>query len=174
MERPYLDVVSSHLQRGGSVLDLGCGNGVPIARYFIEDGYAVTGVDAAPAMIAHGQQRFPQAEWIVGDMRGLVLDRRFDAIIAWDSFFHLDQDEQRAMFPVFQRHIAPGGVLLFTSGPHAATAIGSMYGEDLFHASLAPEEYRALLAAAGFNVLQFVPEDPKCGGHTIWLAQAER
>ena len=173
MERPYLDAVSSHLQHGGSVLDLGCGNGVPIARYFLEGGYAVTGVDAASAMIAHCRQRFPKAEWIEADMRGLDLDRRFDAIIAWDSFFHLDQDEQRAMFAIFQRHIAPGGALLFTSGPHSGTAIGCMYGEDLFHASLAPEEYRALLAATGFDVLQFVPEDQKCGGHTIWLAQAE-
>jgi SAM-dependent methyltransferase len=174
MERPYLDAVSSRLQPGGSVLDLGCGNGVPIARYFLEGGYAVTGVDAASAMIAHGRQRSPQADWIEADMRRLDLDRRFDAIIAWDSFFHLDQDEQRAMFAIFQRHIAPGGALLFTSGPHSGIAIGSMYGEDLFHASLAPEEYRALLAATGFDVLQFVPEDPNCGGHTIWLAQAAR
>jgi SAM-dependent methyltransferase len=173
IERPYLDAVTSRIEPDASILDLGCGTGEPIARHFIEHGYAVTGVDAAPAMIALCRRRFPEATWIEADMRSLALDRRFDAIVAWDSFFHLDQDEQRAMFPVFERHIAPRGALLFTSGPHAGTAIGCMYGEDLFHASLAPDEYRALLAATGFRVLQFVPEDPKCGGHTIWLAQAE-
>jgi hypothetical protein len=47
-----------------------------------------------------------------------------------------------------------------------------MYGEALFHASLAPEEYRQLLARAGFRVLLYRPEDPDCGKHTIWLAQA--
>jgi cyclopropane fatty-acyl-phospholipid synthase-like methyltransferase len=102
-----------------------------------------------------------------------VLERRFDAIIAWDSFFHLSQDEQRAMFPVFQRHIAPNGILLFTSGPRADEHVGTMYGEELLHASLSPDEYRALLARSGFRVLHFAPEDPKCGGHTVWLAQAE-
>ena len=172
IERPYLDAVTSGIEPDASILDVGCGAGEPIARHFIEHGYAVTGVDAAPAMIALCRQRSPDATWIEADMRSLALDRRFDVIIAWDSFFHLDQDEQRAMFPVFQRHIAPRGMLLFTSGPHAGIAIGCMYGEDLFHASLAPEEYRSLLAATGFQVLQFVPEDPKCGGHTIWLAQA--
>jgi cyclopropane fatty-acyl-phospholipid synthase-like methyltransferase len=171
MERPYLDSVSSHLQPSASVLDLGCGSGVPIARHFIESGLAVTGVDAAPAMIALCRQRFPHATWIEADMRGLSLGRRFHAIIAWDSFFHLDQDEQRAMFPVFERHIEPGGMLLFTSGPRADIAIGSMYGEDLFHASLAPSEYELLLASAGFRVVRLKPEDPNCGGHTVWIAQ---
>ena len=173
IERPYLDAVTSGIEPDASILDVGCGSGEPIARHFIEHGYAVTGVDAAPAMIALCRQRFPEATWIEADMRSLALDHRFDAIVAWDSFFHLDQDEQRAMFPVFERHIAPGGMLLFTSGPHSGIAIGCMYGEDLFHASLAPDEYRALLAATGFQVLQSAPEDPKCGGHTIWLAQAE-
>jgi SAM-dependent methyltransferase len=173
IERPYMDAVTSGLQPGAGVLDLGCGAGDPIARHFVEHGYNVTGVDAAPAMIALCRQRFPEATWIEADMRGLALARRFDAIIAWDSFFHLDQDEQRAMFPVFARHIAPGGKLLFTSGPRADIAMGSMYGEDVFHASLDPEEYEFLLEAAGFRMLRFQPEDPKCGGHTVWLAQQD-
>jgi 2-polyprenyl-3-methyl-5-hydroxy-6-metoxy-1,4-benzoquinol methylase len=172
IERPYLDAVTSRLQPGAGVLDIGCGAGDPIARHFIEHEYDVAGVDAAPAMIALCRKRFPDATWIEADMRALALARRFDAIIAWDSFFHLDQDEQRAMFPVFQQHILPGGMLLFTSGPRAGIAIGSMYGEDLFHASLDPDEYRSLLASVRFHVLRFQPEDPHCGGHTIWLAQA--
>jgi len=174
MERPYLDAVASHLGRGAAVLDLGCGTGEPIARYFIERGYDVTGVDAAPSMLAMCRARFPNAEWIEADMRTLGLTRRFDAVIAWDSFFHLDQHEQRAMFPIFERHIAPGGLLLFTSGPRDDVAIGEMYGEALFHASLDAEEYRALLAARGFRVLRHVIEDPDWGGHTVWLAQANR
>jgi SAM-dependent methyltransferase len=171
-ERSYLDAIAAQIAPGTSILDLGCGTGEPIARYFIERGCHVTGVDAAPAMLAISRQRLPKAAWIEADMRMLALDRRFDAIIAWDSFFHLDQDEQRAMFPIFERHIAPNGLLLFTSGPQAGVAIGNLYGEELFHASLDPDDYRALLVSSGFRVLRHVIEDSECGGHTIWLAQA--
>jgi len=173
MERGYLTEVVTRLRPGARVLDLGCGAGEPIARFFIERGFDFTGIDAAPAMIAICKERFPNAAWAEADMRGLVLPFRFDALIAWDSFFNLTRDEQRSMFPVFRKHIAPAGVLLFTSGPRDGEAIGDLYGNPLFHASLAPDEYRSLLQGSGYRVLRYQAEDPACGGHSVWLAQAD-
>jgi trans-aconitate methyltransferase len=171
MERTYLNDMCSRLRPGAEILDLGCGAGEPIARFLIERGYELTGVDAAPAMLAMCAQRFPAGKWIEADMRSLDLDHRYDAIIAWDSFFHLNPDEQRDMFPIFQKHITPNGVLVFTSGPKASEAIGNLYGHDLYHASLDPDEYRQLLARSGFRVLLYREEDPDCGRHTVWLAE---
>jgi hypothetical protein len=108
--------------------------------------------------------------WLVRDMRNLSLGQRFDAIIAWDSFFHLRPDDQRAMFRVFRDHAGEGASLLFTSGPDAGEAIGSLYGRDLYHASLSAAEYRELLQRHGFEELLHRVEDAECGGHTVWLA----
>ncbi len=171
MEKFYLDRVLAHLVDGASVLDLGCGSAEPIAKFFIDNGCRVTGVDAAAAMIAMCRNRYPQHTWIEADMRALDLRRRFDAVIAWDSFFHLPAGEQRAMFPVFAQHAAPGAPLLFTSGPQAGVAMGEIYGHPLYHASLDTAEYEALLDANGFKVLLHRVEDPDCGRHTVWLAQ---
>ena len=125
-ERGYLSEIVGRLGRGATILDLGCGAGEPIARHFIESGLVLTGVDAARSMIRLCRSRFPHSTWIEADMRSLDLDTRFDAIVAWDSFFHLTGDEQRAMFDVFARHIRPNGLLLFTSGPKAGEAIGDL------------------------------------------------
>lgn len=171
MERSYLEEISSRVGPGASVLDLGCGVGEPIARFFMNAGLAVTGVDAASAMIDICKGRYPDAEWINGDMRGLDLGRKFDAIIAWDSFFHLERDEQRAMFPVFARHAGKGCLLLFTSGPANGEAIGSFHGHELYHSSLDAAEYEQLLDDEGFEVLVHKVEDLDCGGHTVWLAR---
>jgi len=107
-------------------------------------------------------------------MRKLALQRRFDAVIAWDSFFHLTQDDQRGMFAVFRDHVAPDGLLLFTSGPGDGVVVGELYGRALYHASLSAEEYRTLLDGHGFSVLRHCVEDPACGGHTVWLAESRR
>lgn len=169
-EKGWLDRFLGAVPPGGTILDVGCGMGEPIARYLLEKGFAVVGIDSSTTMIGLCRERFPKAQWIVADMRGLDLGRRFDGVIAWDSFFHLDRDSQRRMFPRFAAHTALPGALLFTSGPEEGEAIGSYAGEPLFHASLSPREYRSLLADNGFAVLAHAAEDPACGGHTVWLA----
>lgn len=171
-EKRWLDAFLAAMTRPGRVLDLGCGNGQPIAGYFIQQGFALTGVDGAEAMISRARTQFPAQRWLQHDMRTLALGETFDGLIAWDSFFHLSQDDQRQMFSVFARHSHPGSVLMFTSGPADGIAMGEFEGEPLFHASLAPEEYRARLTEIGFTVLEMKAEDPDCGGHTIWLAKS--
>jgi trans-aconitate methyltransferase len=162
------------LPPGGAVLDIGCGAGAPIGAAIVSAGHTLTGVDSSAPLLALAQARLPGATWIEGDMRSLALGRVFDGVIAWDSFFHLDHDDQRAMFVRFAAHAAPGAALMFTSGPAHGVAIGAYAGEALFHASLDPAEYRALLATNGFAVLAHVPEDPACGGRTVWLAARPR
>lgn len=170
-EKAWLDRFGALLPTGGGVLDLGCGSGEPMAAYLIGLGHAVTGMNSSPAMIDACMKRFPQQEWIIGDMRALALDRTFAEIVAWDSFFHLGHDDQRRMFPLFRAHAASGAALMFTSGPAHGEAIGDMGGEPLYHASLDRAEYRSLLDENGFVVVEHVVEDPDCGGHTVWLAQ---
>lgn len=170
-EKGWLDRLLALLPPGAAVLDLGCGMGEPIARYLIEQGCAVTGVDAAPLSIELCQRRFPDHTWLVGDMRTVALPRTYDAILAWNSFFHLPHADQRQMMGVFQRYAAPHACLLFTSGTTHSEAIGSYQGEPLYHASLDTAEYRALLDAHGFSIVAHVVDDPSCGNHTIWLCQ---
>ena len=104
-------------------------------------------------------------------MRTLTLHRHFDAILAWNSFFHLCPEDQRGMFLIFGRHAGTQAVLMFTSGPSHGEAIGTYKGEPLYHESLDGTEYRLLLDQNGFDVESHVVEDPDCGHLTVWLAR---
>lgn len=141
-----------------------------IAKYFADKGYHLTGIDGSHKMIATAKTRV-NARFLVGDMRQCDLQEKFDCIIAWHSFFHLSQDDQRAMFTIFEKHMNPGGILLFISGPEAGEVWGENGGENLYHASLSTAEYNKLLATHHFEVLQHVVEDPACGDATIWMAR---
>ncbi|MEZ0223628.1 MAG: class I SAM-dependent methyltransferase [Alphaproteobacteria bacterium] len=171
MEREYLSIILERAKKHGSVLDLGCGSGEPLAKYFIDHGFSVTGIDIAAKMIAICNERFPAQEWMVGDIRDFHLNRTFDVILAFDSFFHIAPDAQRKMFPLFRDHAADGALLMFTSGPKEGEVYGTMEGIDFYHASLDTEEYRTLLNSHGFEVLVHKIEDPAVGERTVWLAQ---
>jgi SAM-dependent methyltransferase len=171
LEAAWLQRLAALLKPGAEILDIGCGSGEPLARDLISAGFAVTGIDSSPSLIAICRERFPDQKWIVGDMRALELGARFDGAIAWHSLFHLSPDDQRGMFARLAAHLREGGVLMFTSGDDEGVRVGEWQGEPLYHASLSQEEYRSLLEAAGFEVLDFRPRDPECGGATVWVAQ---
>ena len=174
IEGAWLDRFQALLPSHASVLDLGCGSGRPIARSLMERGYKVTGVDAAPAMIALCQQDYPSGDWHLADMRTLSLGRTFDGLIAWDSFWHLSPDDQRRTMAIFRTHARPHAALMFTSGRTSGESVGTLGGEPLYHASLDETEYRALLNSHGFDVVAHETDDPVYNLHTMWIASRRR
>jgi SAM-dependent methyltransferase len=170
-EKPWLDRFLALLPSQPEILDIGCGMAEPIAAYLIGRGAGLTGVDSSPSSVALARARFPAHQWVVADMRALDLGRRFDGLLAWHSFFHLCPEDQEPMFVRFRAHARPGAALMFTSGWSRGEAIGEWQGEPLYHGSLDPEQYRALLDENGFEVVDHRVEDPECGHATVWLAQ---
>jgi SAM-dependent methyltransferase len=169
-EGDWLDRFLVLIPPGSEVLDLGCGSGRPIARYLIEQGRRVTGVDSSPELIALCQERFPGQTWQVADMRELDLGKRFSGVLAWHSFFHLKPSDQEAMFATFAAHAAPGAPLMFTSGWNRGVAMGEFQGARLYHASLDPDEYHAQLRAHGFKAVAHKVDQYEAGAAAVWLA----
>ncbi|MEM6371735.1 MAG: class I SAM-dependent methyltransferase [Pseudomonadota bacterium] len=172
-EARWLARFAASLPDGARVLDLGCGAGEPIARWFMAEGFAVTGVDFAEPMLAIARRRWPDGDWRQGDMRRLNLGETFDGIVAWDSFFHLTPDEQRRCIADMARHLVPGGALLVTVGPRAGEAQGNVGGETVYHASLSPAAYAACLEDNGLRLTGFLAEDPDTDKHSVLMARKD-
>ena len=171
IEQKWLDRFLGFIDRQEHILDIGCGAGEPIAKYFIDQGYRVTGLDFSKSMIDICKSRFPDHDWFIGNMINFALGKKYKGIIAWHSFFHLPLDDQRKALECFARHLAVDGVLMLTVGPENSEVLGHVCGEKVYHASFDPEEYSEILAQFGIEIVEFVPEDPDCFGSTILLAR---
>ncbi len=169
-EKAWLDQFLARASAEAAILDVGCGSGDPIAAYFLAQGRAVTGVDAASAMLAIALDRFPQARWIEADMRTLDLGETFGGVLAWDSFFHLNANDQRDCLPRLCAHVAPGGAMMLTVGPDRGDVIGHVDGAPVPHASLSPAEYAKLFEREGMRLTDFKADDDACDGHTVLIA----
>lgn len=172
-EARWLARFTAGLTDGARVLDLGCGAGEPIARWFIAEGFQVTGVDFAEPMLEIARARWPDGDWRQGDMRHLDLGETFEGIIAWDSFFHLRPDEQRLCIAHMARHLVPGGSLLVTVGHKAGEVSGTVGGEAVYHASLSPTDYVLCLEQNGLRLTGFLAEDPETNEHSVLMARKD-
>ncbi|MEM8655115.1 MAG: class I SAM-dependent methyltransferase [Pseudomonadota bacterium] len=170
-EARWLARFASGLADGARVLDLGCGTGDPIARWFKAEGFAVTGVDFSEPMLEIARDRWPDGDWRQADMRDFELGQTFDGIIAWNSFFHLTAEDQRSCIARMARHLKTGGTLMLTVGPDAGEVQGSVGGEAVYHASLSPADYVVCLDVNDLRLTGFLAEDPETNRHSVLMAR---
>jgi cyclopropane fatty-acyl-phospholipid synthase-like methyltransferase len=137
------------LPSGATVIDLGCGTGVPISQALIERGFKVYGVDASPTIVAAFRARFPSAPVECPTVEDSdFFARTFDGVVAWGLFFLLDAEVQRRLIKKVAGVLQRGGRLLFTAPNESGSFPPDvMTGRSQF--SLGYEEYRKALQAEG-------------------------
>lgn len=144
-----------------SVLDLGCGHGMPISMALIEDDFTVYGVDASPRLTTAFRDRFPQAHVAceaVEDSR--FFDRTFDAVIAVGLMFLLSPEAQLRLIAKVADTLKPGGRFLFTSPAQMCTWNDELTGRQ--SQSLGADAYKDALLNVG---LALVAEHVDEGGN---------
>jgi len=103
-------------ERGGPVLDIGCGTG-RVAFELAAQGHEVVGVDADPSLVAAFNRRVADsgldAHAHAADARSLALDRRFPLAILPMQVAQLlgGAPGRSAMLAAAARHLEPNGLL---------------------------------------------------------------
>jgi SAM-dependent methyltransferase len=161
------------LQAGATVLDIGCGAGIPWTRA-LADRFDVTGIDISPRQIDAARRNVPSATFIVGDISSATFEEgRFDGAIAFYSIAHLPVDEHAPLFDRLARWLRPGGLLL-ASVPVAESAgwTGDWLATTMFFSSLGADTYRAILRDLRFELLaveETIAEEPEGPARFLWV-----
>ncbi|KAA6463040.1 class I SAM-dependent methyltransferase [Acidobacteria bacterium AB60] len=142
---------SRGLPGGGSVLDVGCGTGLPISQVLIERGLEVFGVDASPSMVAAFRRNFPDAPVECAAAEdSTFFGRSFDGIVSWGLFFLLDEGTQRRLLSKVAGALKPGGSFCFTA-PQPICSWNDAMTQQL-SLSLGYEAYKEAMAADGLEL----------------------
>lgn len=143
----------SHLlPAGGSVLDVGCGSGVPISETLISRGFQVYGVDASATTVSAFRERFPSVPAECSSaLEATFFDRKFDGVVSWGLFFLLHADAQCRLIAKIADALPTGGQLLFTSPWQICSWADAMTGQ--VSVSLGRDGYRQALESASLELV---------------------
>jgi SAM-dependent methyltransferase len=143
---------SQLLPAGATVLDLGCGTGIPISLTLTAHGCNVYGVDASAGMITEFRANFPTAAVQCAAVEDSdFFGRTFDGVVAWGLFFLLTAEVQLRLIAKVAGILPSGGRLLFTAAREPGAWLDGM--TDRPSISLGYEAYRVALDAEGMSVV---------------------
>ncbi len=159
------------LRRGARILDGGCGLGDWVL-FLRRQGYDAVGMDISRKTVAQLNNRFPEANFVSGDIRSTGFEpESFDAYFSWGVFEHFEAGPQDCIREGL-RILKPGG-LLFISVPldnlrQSLRAIGAkpkpaQAKEHFYQYRFTRAELGRELSGAGLELVSFQPVHKRQG-----------
>jgi ubiquinone/menaquinone biosynthesis C-methylase UbiE len=174
-----IEKIDALLPATASVLDLGCGTGVPTARDLTAAGRRVVGVDIAEGMLELAREQVPAAEFVHADVRELPADfGRFGAVTAFFSLLMLSRAEIEQTLTKIRGWLEPGGWFSLSMVDLDADSLPVEFlGVPVFVTGYPQDQLAAKLTAAGFRVasiktVQFTPAGTPPESQIFALCQA--
>lgn len=113
----HLTSLTDRLEKNARILDLGCGNGLPIDKYLVEKGFKVIGIDLSEEQIRQAKINIPSAEFKVMDMDNLDFENKsYEAVISFHSIYHLPRSGHEKLIKKIYDILVEGGYLMITMG----------------------------------------------------------
>jgi SAM-dependent methyltransferase len=172
----WLRRFAATLPGGGAVLDLGCGNGLPVARE-LAGRFAVTGVDLSPLQVERARALVPLARFVCADMTTVELSpASFAGVAAFYSIINVPVSEQPALLRRIAGWLSPGGHVLATVGRDAWTGVEENWrgvaGARMYYSQASVHDYRSWFAVAGLEIVE-EGREPREGnpGYAVLLAR---
>ncbi len=104
--------------KGVGILDLGCGTGLELEKYFILNPDAqITGIDLAPGMLKALKSKFSDKNitLILGSYFDVPLGyNKFDAAVSVESLHHFTKEEKIPLYTNLYNALKPDGYFILT------------------------------------------------------------
>lgn len=149
----------AELPPGGSVLDVGCGDGIP-ALAAIAERHVATGVDISAAPSEAASKNVPAARVLHGDIAAQEFaPDTFAAIVVFYVLEHLPRVEHGLLLSRFAEWLLPGGQrLVTTERGDDPGSVGEWLDVPMYVSQFDEEGTTALLQAAGFDLVHLEVE----------------
>jgi len=172
-----LKMLNARLAPDSRILDIGCGTGLPVSRWLVDQGHRVNGLDISEKMLALARKNVPEADFCVADL-ALLKPRQFtvDAVTCIFTLFHVRRDLHAEIFGTIRTFLNGRGLFLISTGKVAWEGKEEFLGSTMVWSHFGVETYRSIISASGFEILdeREHPGSDKidADSHPIFLAQA--
>lgn len=136
-----------------NVLDIGCGNGLPISKIFLDRGFSLYALDASARMVESFRTNFPDVPIVCETVEESDFFKiPFQAIISVGLMFLLTPSIQEELIKKASHSLQVGGKFLFSAPSPQAEWKDVLTGR--ISQSLGAEKYKEILNQYEFELME--------------------
>lgn len=169
----FLEHLNRLLSPKSHILDIGCGAGKPVDRFFVERGHIVTGIDLSEKMIDLARKNVPEAHYSVRDMSELITGEfQVDAIVSFYAIFHIPREQHQTLFKKMNSFLPKFGLILVSMG--SSEWVGkeeNFHGAEMYWSHYGADKNTELVINAGFELVLNQIDDTGGEKHQILIAK---
>ena len=168
----YVQQLLKYLPKNSTILDLGCGAGVPVDDLLIKAGHSIIGIDISSEQIKLARKNCPGGEFWISDIEDLVMSQyRVQAVVSFYTIFHIPREKQGELLKKMASFLPKGGMLLITMGDREFEGEHTLHGVKMWSSQFGTAKNRKIVEGVGFKIL--LNEMDNSGGerHQVILAQ---
>ncbi|KKR10161.1 MAG: Ubiquinone/menaquinone biosynthesis methyltransferase UbiE [Candidatus Woesebacteria bacterium GW2011_GWA1_39_21] len=154
-EHSILKFFSDLLPHGGKLLDVGCGSGQPITKYFYDKGFNIEGFDISQNQIEKARRNLPGSILSINEMAKYEYPTAyFDALVCLHSLEHTERIHHKEIMKKFYSALKPGGLMLISANTVAFEGLKPLVGEiQMFYSNFDIAETKNLVNWAKFSTI---------------------
>jgi len=171
----YLENLEKQLSPSSEILDLGCGAGKPIDRFFINKGHSVSGIDISKTQIKLAKRNVPEARYKVKDISNLKrAEYQVNAVVSFYTIIHVPRETHEELLSNIHSFLPAGGLALLTMGSSDWEGIEEFYGTEMYFSHYGPEKNSQIVEKAGFAIVLDEIDANKGEKHQVILARKNK
>jgi len=153
-----LGMLLKRLRNGSRIIDLGCGAGIPVAKFIMDKGCLVTGIDFAAGMLELARKNVPKARFMKMDITKMNFKpNSFDGAVSFYAMIHIQRQKHSHTYKKLHKILKPNAIMLINAcGTDANGWEGyekDYLGVPMFWSFYGPNKTLRLIKNAGFEIL---------------------
>ena len=152
--RMEIEEFIEYLPSGGTILDVGCGGGIPVLKILRERGFNAKGIDFSHGMLELARKNVPDAELILGDITKAEFDTEsLDGIVSTYAMIHIHRSLHSALYRKMFRWLKHSGVMLVSTAITDWEEVAEYFGVSMAWSHPAADESLKMVVNGGFTIL---------------------
>ena len=145
-----------YIPRNSRIVDLGCGAGIPISKFLVDNGCKVIGIDFADGMLKLARKNVRKAKFIKMDLTRIKFPSNyFDGAVSFYSIIHVPRKNHSRIYRGLHKILKPNAIIMVNAcGTTTWEETSKDYlGVPMFWSFYNPDKTLMIIKNAGFGII---------------------